>query len=313
MNIVICAVAIFQSLHGYGSEAFTVSSKYGSTIRSRSSFDRSNRQMRHFAKPKKNMDDIRREIEEMGGDPSFLTDDDLIEADFQDDDDGDDAFLMPSMSLMAGMEGMSDVLSAKIGGDDQNDNKDKDKDIVPDAKDMKSYAGSNRQTRNVTKPKKNMDDIRREIEEMGGDPSFLTDDDLIEADFQDDDDGDDAFLMPSMSLMAGMEGMSDVLSAKIGGDDQNDNKDKDIVPNVKDMKSYAGSNRLTGNVADSTRSTDDIRREIEEMGGDPAFLADDDMEGADIKSGDAKEEVAVAEKRVFLWDGEVIENAYFDE
>jgi hypothetical protein len=104
-----------------------------------------------------------------------------------------------------------------------------------------------------------------------------------------------------------------VLSAKIGGDDQNDNKDKDIVPNVKDMKSYAGSNRLTGNVADSTRSTDDIRREIEEMGGDPAFLADDDMEGADIKSGDAKEEVAVAEKRVFLWDGEVIENAYFDE
>ena len=212
MNIVICAVAIFQSLHGYGSEAFTVSSKYGSTIRSRSSFDRSNRQMRHFAKPKKSMDDIRREIEEMGGDPSFLTDDDLIEADFQDDDDGDDAFLMPSMSLMAGMEGMSDVLSAKIGGDDQNDN-----------------------------------------------------------------------------------------------------KDKDIVPNVKDMKSYAGSNRLTGNVADSTRSTDDIRREIEEMGGDPAFLADDDMEGADIKSGDAKEEVAVAEKRVFLWDGEVIENAYFDE
>ena len=205
------------------------------------------------------------------------------------------------------------MLSAKIGGDDQNDNKDKDKDIVPDAKDMKSYAGSNRQTRNVTKPKKNMDDIRREIEEMGGDPSFLTDDDLIEADFQDDDDGDDAFLMPSMSLMAGMEGMSDVLSAKIGGDDQNDNKDKDIVPNVKDMKSYAGSNRLTGNVADSTRSTDDIRREIEEMGGDPAFLADDDMEGADIKSGDAKEEVAVAEKRVFLWDGEVIENAYFDE
>ena len=184
---------------------------------------------------------------------------------------------------------------------------------MPDAKDMKSYAGSNRQTRNVTKPKKNMDDIRREIEEMGGDPSFLTDDDLIEADFQDDDDGDDAFLMPSMSLMAGMEGMSDVLSAKIGGDDQNDNKDKDIVPNVKDMKSYAGSNRLTGNVADSTRSTDDIRREIEEMGGDPAFLADDDMEGADIKSGDAKEEVAVAEKRVFLWDGEVIENAYFDE
>ena len=86
MNIVICAVAIFQSLHGYGSEAFTVSSKYGSTIRSRSSFDRSNRQMRHFAKPKKSMDDIRREIEEMGGDPAFLADDDMEGADIKSGD-----------------------------------------------------------------------------------------------------------------------------------------------------------------------------------------------------------------------------------
>ena len=48
------------------------------------------------------------------------------------------------------------------------------------------------------------------------------------------------------------------------------------------------------------------------MGGDPFFLTDDDMEAADIQSGDAKEEVSVAEKPVFLWDGEVIEDAYFD-
>ena len=78
------------------------------------------------------------------------------------------------------------------------------------------------------------------------------------------------------------------------------------------MKSSSGSNPQTRTVADSTRSTGDIRRELEEMGGDPFFLTDDDMEAADIQSGDAKEEVSVAEKPVFLWDGEVIEDAYFD-
>jgi len=109
-----------------------------------------------------------------------------------------------------------------------------------------------------------------------------------------------------------MDGMSDVLSAKIGGDD-NKEKDKEIVSNAKDTNSYPGSNPQTRNIAEPKRSMDDIREEIEEMGGDPFFLTDDDIEEADFQSADAKEEVSVAEeKSAFLWDGEVIEDSYFD-
>jgi len=133
---------------------------------------------------------------------------------------------------------------------------------------------------------------RAEIASLGGDPSFLTYDNLEEEDIEEQED--EANITPSFSLMAAIENAPTAL---------------DMITNSKEEKSSTSRdvNAGTGGVKDVSSGGDmhfmddgDVTEfDLEEIGGDPAFL--DLYDEKDSNSGDD-----------FEWDGTVDENAHFD-
>ena len=126
------------------------------------------------------------------------------------------------------------------------------------------------------------------ISEMGGDPSFLTFDDLSEDDKEEDDSTMTASFTPSLSFMSQLESAPNTLEL-IGND-----KSKNTNPYGKKDLSSGGAMHF---MSDDENGVTDF--DLEEIGGDPSFLGMDDEEKnhGDDWGG---------------WDGTVDEDAHLD-
>jgi len=111
-------LAAVNAFSSFGTTAFMVISKYAAPHqRTTNTHNHNVLMVQNLAASKDDLDEIRMKREDeilaAGGDPSFLTNDNLIEADVEEEEDVD----MPSMSLL-GMAGVSGVVADIIGDDE---------------------------------------------------------------------------------------------------------------------------------------------------------------------------------------------------
>ena len=183
-------------------------------------------------KDDKLMEERTAEILEMGGDPFFLSEDeDEDEISYEDGDEDEsiqsqsESFLQMAMSAGGGA-GMMDLISGIESPSQEN---------------AKSGTDKNKSTV----------DRASDIEAMGVDPSFLTEEELQETTVTEDDMNiiSDSFMQ--MAMMAGGGAMG-----------------------LLDGMKYNSDEETFSNENDSAKPAEETASEIEAMGGDPFFLPD---------------------------------------
>jgi hypothetical protein len=264
------------------------------------------------------------EIEAMGGDPFFLSDDD------DDDDDGDgedtvgrtttESSSSSSSSTGGNFDLLSDVALSTSGGA---------MDILQQLNQDVKATHSDKELASASDTGSTVDPFRvNEIEEMGGDPFFLLDDEPQSGEQIDnmDDDGE----VPPLELLAQMimavptnnAGGATSLLQSLGGSstdlppmDDDDDDDSSIVDEMDDVLRQveaAGGDASFLSQPPASQG-DDHENPVDEilaMGGDPFFLStNSDDDSGDMIDGDNEDSafdeiLAVGGDPFFLQDSE---------